>query len=105
MLRKLDHINAAGVVQLKGRAACEVDTADELLTVELMFNGTFNGLDVHQLVALVSCLVPVEKSNVRLAFTLQCMEQPLDAEVIAYWRQLMSAVPIGWLNLRKLLKS
>ena len=53
------------MVQLKGRAACELDTADELLTTELMFNGVFGGLDKHQLVALVSCLVPVEKSNVR----------------------------------------
>ena len=52
-------------MQLKGRAACELDTADELLTTELMFNGVFGGLDKHQLVALVSCLVPVEKSQVR----------------------------------------
>ena len=49
----------------QGRAACEIDTADELLATELMFNGTFNSLDKHQLVALVSTLVPVEKSNVR----------------------------------------
>lgn len=41
---------AAGVVLLKGRAACEIDTADELLTAELMFNGTLIGLDKHQLV-------------------------------------------------------
>lgn len=65
MLRKLGHVDAEGVVQLKGRAACELDTADELLTTELMFNGVFGGLDKHQLVALVSCLVPVEKSQVR----------------------------------------
>lgn len=64
VLRKLGHINQDDVVLLKGRAACEIDTADELLTTELMFNNTFNNLDKHQLVALVSCLVPVEKSNV-----------------------------------------
>ena len=58
-------INGEGVVTVKGRAACEIDTADELLTTEMMFNGTFNGLDKHQLVALVSCLVPGEKSQVR----------------------------------------
>ena len=50
----------------QGRAACEIDTADELLATELMFNGTFNSLDKHKLVALVSTLVPVDKSNVRL---------------------------------------
>ena len=66
VLRKLGHISADDVVLLKGRAACEIDTADELLTTELMFNGTFNNLDKHQLVALVSCLVPVEKSNVSI---------------------------------------
>lgn len=44
--------------------ACEINTADELLATELMMNGTFNTLDKHQLVAMVSCLVQVEKSNV-----------------------------------------
>ena len=67
MLRKLGHVTKEGVVTLKGRAACEISTGDELLTTELMFNGVFNSLDKHQLVALLSCLVPVEKSNVRLS--------------------------------------
>lgn len=50
----------------KGRAACEIDTADELLTVELMFNGVFSKLDKHQIVALASCLIPLgEKSQAK----------------------------------------
>lgn len=65
MLRKLGHVSAEGTVTLKGRATCLIDTADELLTAELLMNGVFNSLDIHQLVALVSVLVPVEKSNVR----------------------------------------
>lgn len=56
-----------GIVALKGRAACEIDSADELLTTELMFDGTFNKLDKHQLVSLVSCLVPVEKSQEQIS--------------------------------------
>lgn len=67
MLRKLGHVTKEGVVTLKGRAACEISTGDELLTTELMFNGVFNSLNKHQLVALISCLVPVEKSNVSCA--------------------------------------
>jgi len=39
VLKKLGHIDTDGVVQLKGRAACLVDTGDELLVTELMFNG------------------------------------------------------------------
>ena len=30
--QKLSHINAEGTVLLKGRAACEIDTTDELLS-------------------------------------------------------------------------
>ena len=39
VLKKLGHIDADGVVQLKGRAASLIDTGDELLVTELMFNG------------------------------------------------------------------
>ena len=41
VLRKLNHVDAEGVVLPKGRCACEIDTADELLATELMFNGAF----------------------------------------------------------------
>ncbi|KAL4452733.1 hypothetical protein ABPG75_008395 [Micractinium tetrahymenae] len=71
VLRKLGHVGPDGTVQLKGRAACEIDTADELLTTELMFDGTFGGLDKHELVALVSCLVPVERSNEQVKLSVQ----------------------------------
>ena len=64
-MRKLGFVDAEGIVTIKGKAACRIDTADELLTTEMMFDGTFNSLDVHQLVALVTCLVPGEKSQVR----------------------------------------
>jgi ATP-dependent RNA helicase DOB1 len=50
VLRRLGHLDEEGVVTLKGRAACEIDTADELLTAELMFNGTLLGLDHASLV-------------------------------------------------------
>ncbi|KAL5161650.1 DExH-box ATP-dependent RNA helicase DExH10 [Glycine soja] len=38
MHKKLGHTDADGVVQLRGRAACLIDTGDELLVIELMFN-------------------------------------------------------------------
>ena len=63
VLQKLDHLDADLVLKLKGRAACWVDTADELLVTELMFNGAFQKMDHHQLVAMCSCFVPVEKSK------------------------------------------
>jgi hypothetical protein len=65
VLQRLGHVGPDGLVQIKGRAACEIDAADELMCTELMFNGTFRGLDAAKLVALTSCFVPAEKSNVR----------------------------------------
>ncbi|KAI3443461.1 hypothetical protein Pfo_000126 [Paulownia fortunei] len=63
VLKRLGHIDGDGVVQLKGRAACLIDTGDELLVTELMFNGTFNDLDHHQVAALASCFIPGDKSG------------------------------------------
>ncbi|KAH0466635.1 hypothetical protein IEQ34_003873 [Dendrobium chrysotoxum] len=69
VLKRLGHIDADSVVQLKGRAARLIDTGDELLVTELMFNGvslhpsTFNDLDPHQVVALASCFIPGDKSS------------------------------------------
>ncbi|KAK4414903.1 DExH-box ATP-dependent RNA helicase DExH10 [Sesamum alatum] len=63
VLKRLGHIDGDGIVQLKGRAACLIDTGDELLVTELMFNGTFNDLDHHQVAALASCFIPGDRSN------------------------------------------
>ena len=63
VLRRLGHINDAGIVQLKGRAACEIDTGDELLVTELMFNGFFSGMSPAVCAAVCSCFVPTEKAK------------------------------------------
>ena len=63
VLKRLGHTSAEGVVQTKGRVACELASVDELVTAELIFNGMFKEVDVDMLVALVSCLVWREKSR------------------------------------------
>ncbi|KAL0410324.1 UNVERIFIED_CONTAM: DExH-box ATP-dependent RNA helicase DExH10 [Sesamum latifolium] len=63
VLKRLGHIDGDGIVQLKGRAACLIDTGDELLVTKLMFNGTFNDLDHHQVAALASCFIPGDRSS------------------------------------------
>ena len=63
VLRRMAYCTAADVIELKGRVACELNGADELLMTEMMFNGLFNALSVPQMVALISCFVCDEKSN------------------------------------------
>ena len=63
VLKKLGHVDANGVIQTKGRTACEVNTADELVVVELIFTGVFNDLSVEQSVALLSCMTFDERNK------------------------------------------
>lgn len=63
VLKKLGHVDAMGVIQTKGRTACEVNTADELVVVELIFAGVFNDLSVEQSAALLSCLTFDERNK------------------------------------------
>ena len=56
VLKRLGHVDANGVIQTKGRTACEINTANELVVVELMFLGVFNDLTTEQAVAVLSCM-------------------------------------------------
>ena len=55
--------NSENVVQMKGRVACEINSADELLITEMMFAGVFNEITPEQTVALMSCFAFQEKVN------------------------------------------
>ncbi len=57
VLRRLGFVNEDGVVEVKGRVACEVNTADELVITELLLGGNLNEMTPEVLVALTSCFV------------------------------------------------
>ncbi|CAO2828606.1 unnamed protein product [Amaranthus hypochondriacus] len=61
VLRRLGYITNDDVVELKGKVASEISSADELTLTELMFNGTFKDINIEDMVALLSCLVWQEK--------------------------------------------
>jgi len=68
VLRRLGYTTSEDIIETKGRVACEINAADELVLTELIFGGTFNELEVGPAVALLSCFVFQEKveANVRL---------------------------------------
>ncbi|EGD81805.1 DEAD/DEAH box helicase [Salpingoeca rosetta] len=57
VLRRLKFCTDDDVIEMKGRVACEINTGDELLITEMIFNGVFNDLSVVQVVSLMSCFV------------------------------------------------
>ena len=59
----MGHVDASGVIQLKGRTACEINTANELVATELTFGGIFAEFSVEQTVALLSCFTFDEKGR------------------------------------------
>jgi len=61
VLRRLNYTNSEDIIQLKGRVACEINAADELVLTELIFSGVFADLAIEQVVALLSCFVFQEK--------------------------------------------
>lgn len=61
VLRRLGYATSDDVVELKGKVACEISSADELALTELVFNGVFKDIPVEQMVALLSCFVWQEK--------------------------------------------
>ncbi|KAI3832184.1 hypothetical protein MKX03_012743 [Papaver bracteatum] len=61
VLRNLKYVTRAGVVELKGKVACEITSADELTLTELMFKGVFNRATVEEMISLLSCFVWKEK--------------------------------------------
>ncbi|XP_022959042.1 DExH-box ATP-dependent RNA helicase DExH9-like [Cucurbita moschata] len=61
VLRRLGYITSDDVVELKGKVACEISSANELTLSELMFNGVFKDIKVEEIIALLSCFVWQEK--------------------------------------------
>ncbi|XP_078737333.1 LOW QUALITY PROTEIN: exosome RNA helicase MTR4-like [Lampetra fluviatilis] len=61
VLRRLGYCSPSDVIEVKGRVACEISSADELLLTEMLFNGVFNELTPQQCAALLSCFVFQEK--------------------------------------------
>lgn len=57
------YIDANETVCTKGRVACEVNTCEELIVTEMVFEGVLNDLDPAEIVAALSALVFQEKNS------------------------------------------
>jgi len=74
VLRRLEFVNKDGIVQLKGRMACELTSADEILMTEIVFQNVFADMEANNIIALCSCLVFDEKSEDPITNNLELMK-------------------------------
>ena len=63
VLKELGFVDEDLRVQLKGKVACEVHSADELVLTELILENVLNEYEPEEIVALLSCFVFQEKSD------------------------------------------
>ncbi|GMF29200.1 unnamed protein product [Phytophthora fragariaefolia] len=63
VLKRLGYISDDGVVQVKGRVACEVNTCEELVLTEMIFENVLANLEPEEIVAVLSALIFQEKSQ------------------------------------------
>ena len=61
VLQEVGCIDAELVVQLKGRVACELNSCDELIATECLFDNQLGDLTPAEAVALLSSLVFQQK--------------------------------------------
>lgn len=74
VLRRLEFIDKDGVVQMKGRMACELTSCDEILMTEIVFQNVFADMEANHIIALCSCLVFDEKSEDPITSNLELMK-------------------------------
>jgi len=77
VLRRLGYVSPQDVIETKGRVACELTAGDELVLTELIFQGMFNDLDIPHTVALLSCFIFDEKTEVNMSKIKEAMIGPI----------------------------
>ncbi|KIP11764.1 hypothetical protein PHLGIDRAFT_99229 [Phlebiopsis gigantea 11061_1 CR5-6] len=64
VLKDLKFIDQNSTVLLKGRVACEINSANELVLTELILENTLASYDPEEVVALLSCFIFQERTDV-----------------------------------------
>ncbi|KAF1586315.1 UNVERIFIED_CONTAM: Exosome RNA helicase MTR4, partial [Eudyptes robustus] len=57
VLRRLQYVDSYGQITAKGRIACEISAADEILLTEMILSGVFKEMQPPDAAALLSCFV------------------------------------------------
>ncbi|KAL8548922.1 hypothetical protein ACS0TY_007977 [Phlomoides rotata] len=69
VLKEIGCIDADLVVQLKGRVACEMNSGEELICTECLFENQLNDLEPEEAVAIMSAFVFQQKNTSEPSFT------------------------------------
>lgn len=74
VLQKLKYIDNERTVQLKGRVACELNSCDELIVTEMIFENFFTSMTPEEAVAVLSILICESKTEEEPKLTEKLLE-------------------------------
>lgn len=63
VLKRLGYLSDDSVVQVKGRVACEINTCEEIVLTEVIFENVLANLEPEEIVAVLSALIFQEKTQ------------------------------------------
>lgn len=63
VLKEIGCVNADLVVQIKGRVACEMNSGEELICTECLFENQLDDLEPEEAIALMSAFVFQQKNT------------------------------------------
>eukprot|EP01083_Nonionella_stella_P272974 925973_1 len=92
VLQELKYVSDDRTVLLKGRVACEINTCESLIVTELIFDNVLDDLSPEDTLALLSCLIFQQKSDIEPVLT--------DGQSAALARMSKIALGLGELQLR-----
>ncbi|KAF0706483.1 hypothetical protein AaE_014085, partial [Aphanomyces astaci] len=83
VLTRLGYIAQDNTVQVKGRVACEVNTCEELILTEIIFENVLASLEPEEIVSVLSALIFQEKTQNATTLTPRLMEAQKTVQAIA----------------------
>jgi antiviral helicase SKI2 len=69
VLKHLKYIDHDNTVLLKGRVACEINSCEELILTEMIFENIFTALTPLECVSILSCLICQEKTEEEISLS------------------------------------
>ncbi|KAF0687455.1 Aste57867_20819 [Aphanomyces stellatus] len=83
VLTRLGYIAEDNTVQVKGRVACEVNTCEELILTEIIFENVLANLEPEEIVSVLSALIFQEKTQNAITLTPRLTEAQKTVTAIA----------------------
>lgn len=72
LLREIGYVDREDTVTLRGRVACEMNAADEVLLTDMIFDSQLSALEPEEVVAVLSSLVFREKTESKPNLNVAC---------------------------------